>query len=318
VTSERIACKPVDDSQYTDCKGEIGRQACEIGRLGDFMDCPNRSSSSPYLAMNLTPWAAESSSKRKNITFARSTGSKNLVTFLNKTARLPCLKVSGWSRDPVEAPSCSVGETLNPMDEATRSETRPDVPRFCPRCQVVGPADAILCVECGETLRGQGYCPICERFWKLKPGLDCPKHEVALLNEAPPQLVLSPEERSSLVTVATFSHPNQASAPRIRLEAEGIPTFLDGERIAGTTHYQVATGGVRLLVPSSLASAARIMIHQNWSTPPEADDLEDAWEDLAPEPGIRRRAIMKLAILVFLFGPVVVGLISFLTRLIGQ
>jgi hypothetical protein len=121
------------------------------------------------------------------------------------------------------------------------------------------------------------------------------------------------------VTVATFSHPNQANAPRIRLEAEGIPTFLDGERIAGNTLYQVATGGVRLQVPASLASAARILIAQSWSPPIQADDdLDDAWEDLAPEPGARRRAIMKLAICVILFGPIVVALVSALAGLFGQ
>ncbi len=168
-----------------------------------------------------------------------------------------------------------------------------------------------LCVECGETLRPQGYCAICEGFWKLDPGADCPKHEVELLDElhAPRP---SPDGRAeaSLVTVATFSHPNEANAPRIRLEAEGIPTFLDGERIAGSTLYQVATGGVRLQVPSTLASAARILISQTWSPPIGADeDLDDAWENLAPEPGTRRRTVMKLAILVFLFGPIVLFLL---------
>ena len=117
------------------------------------------------------------------------------------------------------------------------------------------------------------------------------------------------------MTVATFSHPNQANAPRIRLEAEGIPTFLDGERVAGNTLYQVATGGVRLQVPASLASAARILIDQTWAPPPEAEvDTEDAWEDLAPEPGARRRAVMKLAILVILFGPALASLISAVLR----
>jgi hypothetical protein len=204
------------------------------------------------------------------------------------------------------------------MDDASRIETRPQPPRYCPRCRIIGPDEGALCAECGETLLGQGYCPTCERFWKLAPGLECPKHDVELLDQAPPELVLPPGDRASLVTVATFSHPNQANAPRIRLEAEGIPTFLDGERIAGNTLYQVATGGVRLQVPSSLASAARILIHQTWAPPPESDDLEDAWEDLAPEPGIRRRAIMKVAILVFLFGPIVVALFSFLTRMFGN
>jgi hypothetical protein len=169
----------------------------------------------------------------------------------------------------------------------------------------------VLCEQCGETLRRQGYCPICEHFWRLDAGEPCPKHEVELLDQAPPGIDLPPGERTSLVTVATFSHPNQAHAPRIRLEAEGIPTFLDGERVAGSTHYQVATGGVRLLVPASLASAARILINQTWSPTVDLDeDLEDAWDELAPEHGVRRRAIMKAAIVLLLFGPIVIGLVS--------
>ncbi len=201
------------------------------------------------------------------------------------------------------------------MDTESWTEPHRLSPRYCPRCRVVDAGEGPLCVECGETLKAQGYCPICEEFWKLDPGRDCPKHEVELLDQAPPEIVLPPDERNSLVTIATFTHPNLANAPRIRLEAEGIPTFLDGERIAGNTLYQVATGGVRLQVPASLASAARILISQSWSVPAEADDLDDAWEDLAPEPGVRRRAVMKLAILVFLFGPIAVTLISMLIRL---
>ena len=207
------------------------------------------------------------------------------------------------------------------MNDASRIETDAAPPRYCPRCRGDGKAGGPLCDECGDSLRDQGYCPICEGYWKLDPGLDCPKHDVVLLDEAPrpAEVFAEPGGRMSLVTVATFSHPNQANAPRIRLEAEGIPTFLDGERIAGNTLYQVATGGVRLQVPASLASAARILISQTWSAPLEAgEDLEDAWEDLAPEPGARRRAIMKLAILVILFGPIVVALISMVSRLLGN
>jgi hypothetical protein len=206
------------------------------------------------------------------------------------------------------------------MDDPFAIEARPTPRRFCPRCGVASRADGPLCVECGEGLRDQGYCAICEGFWKLEAGSDCPKHDVELLDEAPrSEVFASPGDRGSLVTVATFSHPNQANAPRIRLEAEGIPTFLDGERIAGNTLYQVATGGVRLQVPASLASAARILISQTWSPPPEAgDDLDDAWEDLVPEPGARRRAAMKVVILVFLFGPTVVAAISMLARFFGD
>jgi hypothetical protein len=207
------------------------------------------------------------------------------------------------------------------MDDESWIEANPAPPRYCPRCRLEGKADGPLCAECGEALRDQSYCPICEGFWKLDPGADCPKHEVELLDEAPPppRIFASPGERTSLVTVATFSHPNQANAPRIRLEAEGIPTFLDGEHVAGNSFSQVATGCVRLQVPTSLASAARVLISQTWSTPVEPDeDLDDAFEELAPEPGRRRRAIMKLAIWVILLGPVVVFLVSLLSAVLGD
>ncbi|WP_435005261.1 hypothetical protein P12x_003156 [Tundrisphaera lichenicola] len=202
------------------------------------------------------------------------------------------------------------------MDEDPRNPEPLARLRYCARCGGEGRGESALCQECGEKLRFRGYCPICESFWKLDPGADCPKHEVELIEEAPQHESFGqPGEKTSLVTVATYSHPNLANAPRIRLEAEGIPTFLDGERIAGNTLYQVATGGVRLQVPSPLASAARILIDQSWAPPPDTeDDTEDAWEDLAPEPGARRRAIMKLAIFVFLFGPTVVALISLIQR----
>ncbi len=206
------------------------------------------------------------------------------------------------------------------MDDAFRLEAIPSRPRYCPRCRGSAGGEGPLCDECGETLRDRGYCAICEDFWDLDPGSDCPKHDVELLDEPPRAEGFGPAcERASLVTVATFSHPNQANAPRIRLEAEGIPTFLDGERIAGNTFYQIATGGVRLQVPASLASAARILISQSWAAPADPDDdLDDAWEDLAPEPGARRRSIMRLMIYLFLFGPGVVALLSVLAGLLGE
>ncbi len=68
--------------------------------------------------------------------------------------------------------------------------------------------------------------------------------------------------------------------------------------------YQIATGGVRLQVPRDLEGEARILLSQTWAETPELDDdLEDAWEDLAPEPGSRRRTIMKIAIVLILAFP---------------
>ena len=153
-------------------------------------------------------------------------------------------------------------------------------PRFCPRCGIAGRADRELCAECGETLRSQGYCPICEGFRRQDVGTDCPKHDVELVAEPPRHKPFGhPGERARLVTVATYSQSSQANGPRIRLEAEGIPTFLDGERMANS--YHVASGGVRLQVPADHASAARILIDQTWKPLPEIAGIsdDDDWDE---------------------------------------
>lgn len=196
---------------------------------------------------------------------------------------------------------------------------------FCPRCRGDGPADGQLCRECGEPLRPRGYCPTCEATWNRPVGTPCPKHDVPLadapLPAAPPEGAGPRAE--AWVTVATYGHPNEANAARIRLEAEGIMTFLDGERVAGSTLLQVATGGARLQVPGSLAAAARVLLAQTWSArlDPETDldppDEDDPWAGLAPEPGARRRAAMKLAILAFLFGPALLTLLTLCARALG-
>ena len=67
------------------------------------------------------------------------------------------------------------------------------------------------------------------------------------------------------VTVGTFGDDLQAEAPRIRLEAEGIPTFVQGARMGSPSMYPVATGGVRLQVPDTLLADARVVLSQDWS-----------------------------------------------------
>jgi hypothetical protein len=108
--------------------------------------------------------------------------------------------------------------------------------------------------------------------------------------------------------VATFADDIQAEAPRLRLEAEGIPTFLEGARMGSRSMYQVATGGVKLQVPEPLSADARVLLSQSWTLP--ADELDDAWEDLIPEPGATRRRVMKGLILLFLASPLVLLLIA--------
>ena len=185
-------------------------------------------------------------------------------------------------------------------------------PRFCPGCckpSLAADADR-PCPECGERPSPQGYCPVCDAYWLAPPGSECPKHDLPLEACRPPaEPALPPGAAADWVTVARFATAVAAEARRIRLEAEGIPTHLDGQRMGDLSLYQVATGGVRLQVPRSLAQDARILLDQTWS-PPAADDGDDAYEELAPEPGAFRRRWMKAIIVLLLAGPAVVAIVA--------
>lgn len=189
-------------------------------------------------------------------------------------------------------------------------------PRFCPRCRRAAlEGETTLCAECGESLQPQAFCATCEDYWPLAAGTPCPKHEV-VLDGAPPRRADLPSGASGSVsrwvTVGTFDDAMKAEAPRIRLESEGIPTFLEGERMGSLSMYQVATGGVKLQVPQPLVADARILLGQTWSTEVGDDDLEDAWDDLAPDPGNLRRSVMTWMIVFILVSPLVLTLLSVL------
>lgn len=112
------------------------------------------------------------------------------------------------------------------------------------------------------------------------------------------------------VTVVTCGHPFAAEARRLRLEAEGIPTFLDDSRMGTDALYQVATGGIKLQVPIGLVDEARVLLAQSWAIPP-MDELDEAWEDLGPASGnlfnqvalkIAHVALLSVTLLLFLLG----------------
>jgi hypothetical protein len=54
---------------------------------------------------------------------------------------------------------------------------------FCPRCkrESANESGAAQCPTCREPVQIQGYCPVCERRWKIAAGQMCPKHEGVLL-----------------------------------------------------------------------------------------------------------------------------------------
>ncbi len=184
-------------------------------------------------------------------------------------------------------------------------------PRFCPSCGRERADGEGLCPECGGRLLPRGYCAICEATWPLPVGQPCPKHDLEL-ETAPrrgPRAVVD-GRAPAWVTVATFADAIAAEAPRIRLEAEGIATVLEGERMGGRSMYLVATGGVKLQVPEGQVADARVLLSQTWAPPVADDDLDDAWDDLAPEPGSVRRSVMKGVILFLLLAPLLMALIS--------
>jgi hypothetical protein len=171
-------------------------------------------------------------------------------------------------------------------------------PGFCSRCrksfsESIGLA---ICPTCGDRLLPQGYCPVCEAYWALPVGVPCPKHDLPLDDLGPPSFQFdSLGKPVRWVTVCHFTDSLSAQAPRIRLEAEGIPTFVDGERMGSRSMYHVATGGVRLRVPDSLAPDARVILSQTWSALAAELDLETEHEDEgelpAPDSECRSEAV---------------------------
>jgi len=135
-----------------------------------------------------------------------------------------------------------------------------------------------LCPDCGETFAPQGYCPVCEAFWRLRPEAPCPKHDVLLERESPvPIGTVAPGDLVSWTTVGVFPSILAAAIPRSRLESEEIPTFLEGERMGSVGMYNSATRGVRLQVPADRVADARIILSQSWSLP---DNEKAEFEDL--------------------------------------
>lgn len=176
-----------------------------------------------------------------------------------------------------------LGMTGDPGGVSARGRARPEPPRFCPGCNRPRRSPhSDLCPECGDRLESQGYCPVCESYWPLPAGEPCPKHELPLASDRPePVHPVADGERIDWTTVETYALPFQAEAARLRLDAEAIPTLLDGYRMGTNTAYHVATGGIRLQVPRAFLQDARILLSQSWSVPADEDEDEDDWDEPA-------------------------------------
>jgi hypothetical protein len=197
--------------------------------------------------------------------------------------------------------------------------TRKSVARFCPDCgHARDSTDSGLCDRCGTTLVIQGYCPICESRLRRAVGELCPKHDVKLLAddsfEARPPVPAG--AAIAWVTVKRFPDSLAVAAARIRLEAEGIPTFVEGERMGAPSMYRVATGGVKLQVPAELTAEARVILDQEWSWPDDELELEEgAWEeteDAAHEAESSRAFLIELIVVLVLAIPMIAWLVSHL------
>jgi len=161
-------------------------------------------------------------------------------------------------------------------------DARKIAPGFCPSCKkpVRDVSDAVLCPRCGDSCMRQGYCPVCETFQPREPGALCAKHDVELLAE-PPESVPVDEILGPWVEVAGGLDQTLCEPMRIRLEAEGIPTLIEDGRMGSRSMYQVATGGVTLKVPESLAADARVILSQTWSRDAAELGIEpgEDWDD---------------------------------------
>lgn len=154
-----------------------------------------------------------------------------------------------------------------------RDLARRPAPTYCPRCRRSDhQPDQTLCSACGDELVIKGYCPVCEAFLSLPAGGLCPKHDLELA-AAPPERAGAPMMVGvGWTPVCVFTDSIAVAAARIRLEAEGVPTYLEGERMGSSSMYRVATGGVKLLVPADQLAEARIILDQRWSAMTEDYD----------------------------------------------
>lgn len=93
------------------------------------------------------------------------------------------------------------------------------------------------------------------------------------------------------VTVATFNLPHLAHLAKSRLEAEGIPTFIQDENLTRILGYTMVLGGAKLQVPDvDLIAAQQVLA----STPDvELSDEEALSAPPIEEPGPEPPELME-------------------------
>ena len=107
-----------------------------------------------------------------------------------------------------------------------------------------------------------------------------------------------------MITVATFSKPEEAHLFRMRLEAAGIPAFVQDENLVQTDWlFSNAVGGVRVQIADDDVTAAKEFLAADVPSPfPDAEDV------VCPACGSRQtapdewpRRLFFLSLLVFGF-----------------
>jgi hypothetical protein len=116
----------------------------------------------------------------------------------------------------------------------------------------------------------------------------------------------------TLVTIATFTHPQEAAVIRARLEWEGIPCHLKDEHTVQVhPFYSNAIGGVKLQVRAGEADRARaLLVEADLVADGEAGAMEvNEDPDMPRMPLLGPAAVRRLAL-------VLVGLLLLLVILL--
>ena len=127
---------------------------------------------------------------------------------------------------------------------------------------------------------------------------------------------------NELVTIAAFSNETDAHLARIRLEGEGIKSYLADANIAAVNWlYTGAVGGIKLQVMSDDAEEAAAILGMNLPEPPhrEKEDKDSHWRFgfLFKNPYVTASFISGILALLFfggLPGIIIVLFIIFILR----
>lgn len=108
-----------------------------------------------------------------------------------------------------------------------------------------------------------------------------------------------------MITVGTFSKPEEAHLLRMRLEAGGVAAFIQYENMVQMDWlYSNAIGGVRVQIAEEDVDAAKEILHNVYvpdGEPYMAQCLKCGSKDSAPDELPRRIAFLSLLLMSFPF-----------------